>query len=196
MVRAVERAGLHVAQVDLSCFAALRAAAHLAGDTEAVLDIGANGTNIVIHTDGVPQMVRTIPRGGNEITRLMASRLGMSVTEAEELKCRVGLIAGEGPDCAEVIREAIRPLITEVRSSINYFASARGDRVSRIALVGGAARLPGLSEAFREALDVPTLLANPLRRVHDSREGGRHDVLERFRSSAAVAIGLTLGGAR
>ncbi len=77
MVRAVERASLHVAQVDLSCFAALRAAAHLAEDTEAVIDIGANGTNIIIHTDGVPQIVRTIPRGGAEITRLMASRLGM-----------------------------------------------------------------------------------------------------------------------
>ena len=197
MVRAVERAGLHVAQVDLSCFAALRAAAHLAEDTEAVIDIGANGTNIIIHTDGVPQVVRTIPRGGAEITRLMASRLGMPHGEAETLKCRVGLIPGDGPDSADVIAEAIRPLINEIRSSLGYFASSRGSsqRVSRLALVGGAARLPGLADELRDSLGVATFLANPLRRVSDSREGGRHDVLERFRSSAAVAIGLTLGAA-
>jgi len=40
------------------------ASAHLAKDTEALLDIGANGTNIVVHTDGTPKIVRTIPRGG------------------------------------------------------------------------------------------------------------------------------------
>ena len=76
-VRAVEKAGLHVEQVDLSCFAVLRAAAHAARDTEAIIDIGANGTNIVIHSGGIPQIVRTIPRGGLEITRLISSRLNM-----------------------------------------------------------------------------------------------------------------------
>lgn len=195
-VRAVEKAGLHVARVDLSCFAALRAAAHLAQDTEAVIDIGANGTNIVIHTDGVPHIVRSISRGGAEITRLMASRLGMPVAEAEVLKCRVGLIRGEGPESAEVIDEALRPLINEIRSSLSYFASSRGEqRVSRLALVGGAAQLPGLTDKMRDLIGVPTVLANPLRRISDSRQGGRHDVLERFRSSAAVSIGLTLGAA-
>jgi type IV pilus assembly protein PilM len=42
---------------------------------------------------------------------------------------------------------------------------------------------------------VPTFLSDPLQRVHDLRKGGRHDVLGRFRSSAAVSIGLTLGAA-
>jgi type IV pilus assembly protein PilM len=195
-VRAVERAGLHVAQVDLACFAALRAAACLQGDTEAVVDIGANGTTIIIHTDGTPQIVRTIPRGGAEITTMMASRLGMSAAEAETLKCRVGLIRGEGPESAEVVTEAIRPLVNEIRSSLNYFTSGNPNaRVSRLALVGGAALLPGLTDRLTESLGVPTFLSDPLQRVSDSRRGGRHDVLGRFRSSAAVSIGLTLGAA-
>ena len=182
MVRAVERASLHVAQVDLSCFAALRAAAHLAEDTEAVIDIGANGTNIIIHTDGVPQIVRTIPRGGAEITRLMASRLGMPHGEAETLKCRVGLIAGEGPDSAEVIAEAIRPLISEIRSSLGYFASSRGtqQRVTRLALVGGAARLPGLADELRDALgrlDLPRQSAAPGQRLARGRPARRAGAL-------------------
>ena len=195
-VSAVERAGLQVSQVDLSCFAALRAAAHLAYDTEAVLDIGAEGTNIIIHTDGVPQIVRTIPRGGAEITRLMATRLGMPLAEAEELKCRAGLLRSESPESAEVVAEALRPFIGEIRSSFSYFSSSHNaQRVSRLALVGGAAQLPGLPEELRDALGVPTVLSNPLRRLQDPRQGGRHDVLGRFRSSAAVSIGLTLGAA-
>ena len=195
-VRAVEAASLHVVQVDLACFAALRASAHLANDTEAVVDIGANGTTIVIHTDGTPKIVRSFPRGGAEVTKLLATRLGMSVAEAETLKCRVGLVRGEGPETAEVTAEAIRPLLNELRSSLNYFASANSDRrVARLALVGGAAMLPGLTEVLTAQLGVPAFLSDPMQRVNDPRRGGRHDVLGRFRSSAAVSIGLTLGAA-
>lgn len=195
-VHAVERAGLHVEHVDLACFAALRAAAHLEHDTEAVIDLGANGTTIIIHTDGVPRIVRTIPRGGAEITKLMAARLGMSLAEAEALKCRVGLTRGEGPESAEVVAEAIRPLVNEIHSSLNYHASGNTNvNVSRLALVGGAALLPGLTDRLAESLGVPTFLSDPLQRVRDSRRGGRHDVLGRFRSSAAVSVGLLLGAA-
>jgi type IV pilus assembly protein PilM len=197
-VRAVEAAGLHVSQVDLACFAALRASAHLASDSEALLDIGANGTNIIVHTDGTPKVVRTVPRGGAEVTAMLASRLGLSGSEAETIKCRAGLRedAEAGAETADVVAEAIRPLITEIRSSFSYFASSHpGERVRRLALVGGAALLPGLPERLTEELGVPTFLSDPLQRVVDPRQGGRHDVLGRFRSSAAVSIGLTLGAA-
>jgi type IV pilus assembly protein PilM len=193
-VRAVEAAGLHVSHVDLACFAALRASAHLASDTEALLDIGANGTNIIVHTDGTPKIVRTVPRGGAEVTELVASRLGLSPADAETVKCKVGLNHEESAESAEIVEEAIRPLITEIRSSFNYFASShQGNRIKRLALVGGAALLPGLPQLLTRELGVPAFLSDPLQRVHDPRHGGRHDVLGRFRSSAAVSIGLTLG---
>ena len=195
-VHAVEAAGLHVHDVDLSCFAALRASAHLAGDNEALVDIGAYGINIIVHRDGTPKIVRSIPRGGAEITKMVATRLGLTNAEAETVKCRVGLRAEESEEGAQVIAEAIRPLVSEIRGSFHYFSSAHpGQQVQRLALVGGAALLPGLPDLLTDELGVPTFLSDPLQRVHDLRKGGRHDVLARFRSSAAVSIGLTLGAA-
>jgi type IV pilus assembly protein PilM len=196
-VHAVENAGLHVERVDLSCFAALRAAAHLANDTEALLDLGANGTNIIIHTDGIPKMVRSVPRGGAEITKMLSTRLELSTADAESVKCKVGLRSEENPEGAQIVEEAVRPLMTEIRSSFNYYAQSNpGDaRIRRLALVGGAALLPGLADALTQQLGVPAFLSDPLQRVTDTRKGGRHDVLGRFRSSAAVSIGLTLGAA-
>ena len=195
-VRAVENAGLHVAQVDLACFAALRASAHLAEDTEALIDIGANGTNIIVHTDGTPKIVRSVPRGGAEVTKMLASRLELTPADAEMVKCRVGLRTSDSAESADVVAEAIRPLVTEIRSSFNYYIQSNpGGRVKRLALVGGGALLPGLPERLTEELGVPTFLSDPLQRVDDVRKGGRHDVLGRFRSSAAVSIGLTLGAA-
>lgn len=211
-VKAVEQAGLHVAQVDLSCFAVLRACAHLARDSEAVVDLGSDATTVVIHTDGTPKIVRTIPRGGTEITELLASRLGISVADAELIKRRHGLRdlpagstqTAEGVDLSEsaaVVAEALRPLVTELRGSFTYFASANpSQRVSRLALVGGASLLPGLTDQLTKDLGVPAFLSDPLQRVTRPKKVQRSgapavDQLGRFRSAAAVSIGLTLGAA-
>ena len=121
---------------------------------------------------------------------------GIPITEAETLKCRAGLQPEEHEEGAEVVAEAIRPLVSEIRSSFNYFAAGNPDtRIKRLALVGGAALLPGLPEQLTEELGVPAFLSDPLQRVNDTRKGGRHDALGRLRSSAAVSIGLTLGAA-
>lgn len=196
-VRAVEAAGLHVVHVDLACFAALRAAAQLAEDTEALLDIGASATTIVIHTDGIPKLVRTVPRGGAELNKALTTRLGISADEAEELKCRAGLTPdAQHPENATVLSEALRPLVTELRSSFAYHMSTSPDAaIRRVALVGGGALLPGLTDELARHLGVPAFLPDPLQRVNDTRKGGRHDNLYRFRSSAAVSIGLTLEAA-
>ena len=63
-VQAIEQAGLQVARVDLSSFAALRATADENCGVQAVVDIGAHMTNIIIHSHGVPKVVRGVPRGG------------------------------------------------------------------------------------------------------------------------------------
>jgi type IV pilus assembly protein PilM len=193
-VRAIERAGLHVARVDLASFALLRAASTLDAQVEAIIDIGARSTSVIVHADGEPLIVRTIPRGGAEITEMVATRLGATVAEAESLKCRIGLRADEGPETAAVIREAVRPLINEIRSSFAYLVTGeRPTRVTRLALSGGGSLLPGLVGALGSQLDIQVIIADPITRLRDGRRG-KHDSLERSRS-AAVSIGLALGAA-
>jgi type IV pilus assembly protein PilM len=127
---------------------------------------------------------------------MITTRLGIPAAEAESLKRRIGLTQGEGPDVSEVIGDGLRPLIGEIRSSLEYYMSTGArEPVSRLALVGGGSLLPGLIERLTDELGVPAYLSDPLQWVSDSRRGGRHDVLGRFRSSAAVSIGLTLGAA-
>jgi len=194
-VRAVEQAGLRVVRVDLASFALLRAAAYLDEQVEAIVDIGAHATSVVVHHDGEPLIVRTLPRGGAEITERIASRIGATVPEAEAIKCRVGLLDDGGPDTAAVVREAIRPLINEIGNSFAYLKNGgRQTRVARVALSGGGAMLPGLVDALREQLDLTVVIADPTARVRERRQSKRpgHD---RLHSAAAVSIGLPLGAA-
>lgn len=194
-IRAVEAAGLRVTKVDLSSFALLRAASQLDGQVEALVDIGAQSTTVIVHDDGVPLIVRTVPRGGMDITETVASQLDVSQTEAEALKCRVGLVTATDPATAAAVQEAIRPLISEIRSSFAYLTSGdRQSQVTRLALSGGGSLLPGLVAALGAQLNVEVVAANPVQRVRETSQG-KHDNRELFRSAAAVSIGLTLGAA-
>jgi type IV pilus assembly protein PilM len=194
-VHVTERAGLHVARVDLASFALLRSASQLDSQVEAIADIGAQTTSVVVHCNGEPLIVRTIPRGSAAITETIAARLGATVPEAEALKRRVGLRAEEGPETADVIREAVRPLISEIRSSFAYLTV--GDRprqVHRLALSGGGALLPGLADELGAQLGVAVVMADPVTGLKCHGRAKRENI-QRFRSSAAVSIGLTLGAA-
>ncbi|GII24531.1 type IV pilus assembly protein PilM [Planosporangium mesophilum] len=195
VVSAIERAGLHVVSVDLASFALLRAVSRTDGQVEAIVDIGAQATSVVIHADGEPLIVRTIPRGGAEITEHVAGRLGVAVPEAESIKCHVGLRSDVDPGTAEVIREAVWPIVNEIRSSFAYLSTGdRQARVTRLALSGGGCLLPGLSETLATQLGVDVVPADPTIRLGGWRRS-RKDAVEPSRSSAAVSIGLALGAA-
>lgn len=194
-IRAIEAAKLRVVRVDLSSFALLRAASRLDEHVEALVDIGAHATSVIVHHDGEPLIVRTIPRGGNEITKTIADRLDVPVEQAEQLKCRIGLRTDTDGPTAAVLKDAVRPLINEIGSSFAYLtAGGRQARVSRLALSGGGSLLPGLLEALHTQLRVEVIAVDPVMRVRGLRRV-RHGSLEQVRASAAVSVGMTLAGA-
>ncbi|OJF16070.1 type IV pilus assembly protein PilM [Couchioplanes caeruleus] len=195
LVQAVERAGLHVVDVDLASFALLRAASRLDAQVEAIVDIGAQITSVIVHADGEPLIVRTVPRGGVEITESIATRLGIPAPEAEALKCRYGLHGDERPDSATAVSDAVRPLISELRSSFTYLASGeRQKQVTRVALCGGSALMPGLAEQVQKQLGVTVVYADNASRLRDTRKAKQRG-FDSFLPAAAVSIGLTLGAA-
>jgi type IV pilus assembly protein PilM len=194
-VGAAEKAGLHVKAVDLASFALLRAASRLDAQVEAIVDIGLDVTSVVVHADGEPLIVRTVPRGGEEVTQSIATRLGIPVAEAEALKCRYGLHGDGFPDTVTAAADAVRPLVSELRSSFTYLASGeRQKQVTRVSLCGGSALMPGLAEHLQQQLNLTVLYADGASRLRDTRKG-RARGFDSFVPSAAVSIGLTLGAA-
>jgi type IV pilus assembly protein PilM len=159
------------------------------------VDIGAEVTSVVVHADGEPLIVRTVPRGGVEITASIATRLGTTPAEAEALKCRYGLHGDDRPDTAAAVADAIRPLVNELRSSFTYLASGeRQKQVTRVSLCGGSSLMPGLAEHIQNQLGVQVMYADAAGRLRDTRAARQHG-FDSFVPSAAVSIGLTLGAA-
>ncbi len=192
-VRAVEKAGLTVARVDLSAFAALRSIADETLAVEAVIDLGAQLTTIIIHNQGVPKLVRTLPRGGQELTEELADRIDIDVVQAEAAKLAIGLLGDD--EVARSLNEVLRPLLAEIRTSIGYFRSNNEAPIARISLTGGGSALAGIAEVIATQTGLPTHVVDPMQHVRNRLASvyTRDGVTDY--GASAVAVGLAMGAA-
>lgn len=200
-VEATRKAGLTAVDVDLIPFALTRALIsrpRIAG-TVAMVDIGANTTSVVIATDGVPQFVRIIPTGGDDITQALRGALGAELARAEAVKRALGLASSvatqEEQTAVEAIYRVALEQLTSLRNTIIYFANTRPEEpVREIVLSGGGSSLPGLVGALREMTNLPVAVGDPFASVTIARSVDEQQLRARG-PEFTVALGLALGSA-
>lgn len=197
-VTAVRLAGLVPLEVDLIPFALARVfAPQPTTGTVALVDIGGTTTNVVVVTDGVPQFVRIIPAGGDDVTNALVAGLSLTVRQAEELKRALGLAAAaviEDRPAVELIYEATSELLGSLRNTLSYYANSRATQsLSQIILSGGGAQMVGLGAALSEMTRLPVVEGNPMERFAMARSAPGGGV--QMRQSMTVALGLALGSA-
>ena len=197
-VTAAELAGLNPVEVDLIPFALTRVhmRGHDVNDTVALIDIGSTTTNVIIATDGVPQFVRIIPAGGDEITKALVAKLDLTPAAAEQAKRALGIItasvAPEHRPAVEVIYETTGQLLNGLRNTLNYFVNARENgTISRIVLTGGGAQLPGFELALGEITRVPVTIDDGFSGVTITK--ATEKLSSAVRGRMTVALGLALG---
>ncbi|MBT2501975.1 type IV pilus assembly protein PilM [Curtobacterium sp. ISL-83] len=199
-VRAAELAGLNPVGVDLIPFALTRVLApRVAGSgTVAIVDCGGNTTSIVIARDGVPRFVRIIPTGGDDVTKAIAARLEIPVSEAEAVKRYFGLVGQpRTPDDSRAVaatRETVGELLTSIRNTVTYYTNTRPDEtIQGIVVVGGGAALPGFREGLGDVSGLPVALGDPFVSARTAR-GVSPEVLRERAASLSVAWSLAVGG--
>ncbi len=202
---AVTKAGLTTVMVDLTPFAVLRALAPvdelgLDSEAEALVEVGARVTNIVVHSGGVPRFVRILLMGGQDITEAVAERMGVPIDEAEAVKQSIGMAAepgdaaAEGSPAARVIESTAAAFVQEVRGSLDYYvAQPAAAPLRRIRLSGGGGQLDGLSERLAAATRLPIETASPMEYVRLGRTGLSTEQLRTVQPVASVPVGLALG---
>jgi type IV pilus assembly protein PilM len=201
-VHAVEKAGLQPAMVDLTSFAVMRSLVGGSGlaslEAEALVDVGASVTNIVVHQGGVPRFVRILLMGGADITDAVAERLGIPMDQAESFKQSAGLalVAGTGVDhpANRAIEQTGGAFVEEVRGSLDYYLSQPGAvRVGRVVLSGGGSRLGGLVERLSAATRLPVEVARPMSALRLGKTGLTDEQLAYVEPMVAVPVGLAMG---
>jgi type IV pilus assembly protein PilM len=117
----------------------------------AVIDIGHARTNVFVAGDDT-RTARTILRGGRDLTLKLAEAGRVPFAEAEGHKRREGLNGGR---VGQVLAEAVKPLVRELRNTLAGHVAAGGKRVKRVLLCGGGALLGGIEKLLADELGVP-----------------------------------------
>jgi type IV pilus assembly protein PilM len=205
-VRCVEQAGLRVESVDLTPFAVLRALGrHTVAEveTEALIDIGARVTNIVVHSGGAPRFVRILLVGGQDVTDAVSEQLAVPLAQAEVMKQAVGrggLEAGFDAALNDLVRTVAatsQEFVTEIRGSLDYYAASSPEaRVERIVVTGGGSRLDGILDRLAAATRLPVHPGDPMTHLKIGKTGLDDAQLSFVKPLAAVPVGLALGAIR
>lgn len=124
---------------------------------EAVVDVGAHVTNIVVHAAGETRFVRILPSGGRDITVAIARGLTVEDEVAERLK-RGEMVEDSTatPEQAlEVAMQRATQFVDEIRSSLEFYtAQTQGARIERLLISGGGSKLAGFIDIVRQRIPV------------------------------------------
>jgi type IV pilus assembly protein PilM len=194
-VAAVEEAGFDAVVVDLDAFA-IQNQFELnnpedSGEAVALIDIGAAVMKTNVVHGGACIFARDVPFGGNNYTDAIAQRLGIAPEKAEAAK--QGQEVGVNWDDLVPALEAVsRELSLEVQRTFDYFAStAESERIGKIVLSGGGAKLAGIEDFLASSWGVPVELAQPFGALE--REGSHISDAELRDIGPAFAVAVGLG---
>jgi type IV pilus assembly protein PilM len=164
-----------------------------AGQTVALLNIGASVMNINIVRGGVPLFTRDVSVGGNQFTDALQKELDLSFDDAERLKKGDTLPSVTDDQKQQILRSVSDILTLEIQKTFDFFrATASGESIQRIVVAGGTARVPGLVDLLREEFAMPVEELNPFRRVLVNPAKHSDDQIREMAPRLAIAVGLAL----
>ncbi len=161
--------GLQTQVVDIQTFSLMRAAELEKADTEgavALLDIGFETSDLMILKDGIPLFTRVIPLAGNRFTKTIATNIGITSEEAEEIKINKIDALSQSESMSQsldakanfAMEEGLKELTLEIRRSFDYFhLQDRNEEVNRLILNGGGSLLPNLATFLNRELGIPVI---------------------------------------
>ncbi|MBL8030929.1 MAG: type IV pilus assembly protein PilM [Candidatus Doudnabacteria bacterium] len=195
VLKGVELAGLTPVSVEVQSEALARSVIPL-GSRETVLiaDMKAARTDLIMVERGNIQFTSTIPIAGQSLTDAIAKGLELQPKRAEEIKAQAGFAnTTEYPNLKMLLLPVLQNLVNEIKQVLTFHDQHSTEKVTRILLVGGAARLGHVTEFVQESLadreGLLVQLADPTVNIHMEISEG---LAENKILAYAPAVGLAM----
>ena len=156
-----------------------------------VLDFGASGTKLSIVENGVVKGSHSVGRGSQDVTVALSTALGVTISQAEEMKRIYGLL-GKPDDSGikETIELSTDYIFSEVNRVLLNYEKKYNKTIGKIILTGGGVLMKGFKERAAERLQSDVIYGDPFAKVE--APAFLSELLEEAGPEFAVAIGLAL----
>jgi type IV pilus assembly protein PilM len=195
-LHAVRLAGLRPDGIDLNPIALLRSLGPVAGfgeGAEALIDVGARVTNMVVHDNGVLRFVRILLMGGADVTSTLERVLELDRDAAERAKLAASAGEKVEPEAGDLVDQRLEAFVEEVRGSLDFYRSQQdATPLGRVVVSGGGSLLGPLVERLQDAIGVPVERGRTLAGVRVGRLGLDAEALAELEPTIAVPVGLAM----
>uniref|UniRef100_UPI0030843B82 type IV pilus assembly protein PilM n=1 Tax=Petrachloros mirabilis TaxID=2918835 RepID=UPI0030843B82 len=195
-------AGLQLKVLEVSSFALIRTLRSqllqfVAGEAVALVNIDADGTEISIVMDGVPQFNRKVPIGTQHLESALSRAMNLPSSMGSDLLRDMTVPVGasgdlnraNNPSAAAILR-MLGDLSDELRRSIDFYLNQGANlEISQVFVAGTGAGLGQLDEFFAQRLGLPTTIVNPMDAIGVP---DFEDVPSAQRPALSVVMGLGL----
>ena len=193
-VKLFKMVGLEMMALESPAVSARRLINQMGVSAESVMmfDIGEKFSDIISFKKGNIFFVRSLPIGGESITRAISVNLGLDMASAEEYKKAYGIREME---LEGKIKNAIMPVFSsmaeEIRRAMALYTESFNKAVDLLMLSGGGAKMPGLAEELTRVLGVEVQVIAPFLKIDVSRVVAPIDLnLDAYRFSLATGLAL------
>lgn len=162
------------------------------GTVTALMNMGASAININIVTGPASIFTRDVSIGGNAYTEAIQREFNLTFERAEQVKCGARA-ADERPEDVEAVLRAVSDnVLLEIQKTFDFYRStAASDRLDRVMICGGAARVQGFADALADRFGLPVEPLDPFRRIAFDAAAAGVEAAEAAPTSV-VAVGLAL----
>ncbi len=192
----IQGVGLVPAVVDVDAFSmgnALEGAYGQLAEPVAMVDIGAQKTNMNIVLDGVSSFARDMAIGGGQLTEAIQEATGLDYEEAEKVKIAGSEDRALMKEVGRACEELCRLWADELKKALDFYKnnSKPDAHPAYLFLSGGTALLNGLDTLFSNELGISVRVFNPWRQIEaDSSIDGNY--LASIAPQMTIATGLAL----
>lgn len=186
----LEAIGLNVVAFEPDNLAMARALALPDPKPQLILDVGRHASDLVVVSDNVPHLTRSIPTGVEAIVRAAMQNLTVDDKQAEQFVFKFGLSKDklEG-QVYQAISGTVDLLTTEIEKSIKFFQTRyTGAKIERIVVTGGASVIPEFPLYLANKFGLNVEIGDAWRNVSYSPE--RQNELSAISNQFGVAVGL------
>lgn len=204
-------AGFRLASIDFEPAALYRSVERFVrrrddeAEVNVLVDVGERRTTVLIGRGRELSFHKSIEIGGAMLTHAVSRKLGISIADADTLRGRLGdtfdqtRLIGTDP-VRQAVVDSVRPIVEELARELAlclryYSVNFRGQRPSRVRLVGAESADPSLAQLLGNALPVPIEAARPIANADMSRmrAADRNERLGEWTHAFGLALKFTKG---
>ena len=193
--RVLEAAGIIPVAFEIEAQAIVRSvikATEAAADRAVgIIDFGATRSSFIVFDHGTIQFTVSIPLSGDEVTRRISEKLGVSIEEAERAKRQCGVDAHK---CGAALWDITRPFLQEmtdrILDAVNFYRDhfIGGRPLDQLIISGGGANMARIDELLSDLTKTEVVKADPWINIDPDRCPLPREII----LSSTTAVGLAL----